>query len=118
MPAVNAGVLPHHMANECYEPWQHQSWTNTDLEHNISAWHMCHDNDDHSVARTSAKPGTFSVAYGTLADANRRKSYGSFPKSSNSSSNQNSTHDGCKDAYRLAKEKSIRNGATPKRKIF
>ena len=71
VPAVNTYLTPHHMANDFYEPWLHQ-WTNTDLEHNISPWQMCHDNDDHIVARTSAPASMFAVGFGSLPAARRR----------------------------------------------
>ena len=52
-PAVKTYLFPHDMPNHFFEPWQQQSWTNTDLEHNTSDWQMWHNNDNHSVPRTS-----------------------------------------------------------------
>jgi hypothetical protein len=59
------------MTNHFFEPWQQQSWTNTDLEHNTSDWQMWHNNDNHSVARTSAPGIRLAVAFGTLQEVNR-----------------------------------------------
>ena len=69
-------MLPHYTADDFNEPWRHQNWTNIESEHNVSDWQKWQDNDDHSVARTSAKASKFAVAYGTLQDANRRMSNG------------------------------------------
>ena len=80
MPAVNTYLLPHHMTYDFYEPWRNQSWTNKDLEHNISDWQMRHVNDDHSVARTSAGVSKFAVSYGSLQAAKRRMNKGWYSK--------------------------------------
>lgn len=66
-------ICPHDIPNHFFEPWQQQSWTNTDLEHYTSDWQMSHTNDNHSVARTSAGASKLAVAFGTLQDATRRK---------------------------------------------
>ena len=97
----------------CQNVYQNmRTGVNPDLEQNTLDWQMRPNNDNHSVARTSAGASKHAVGYSTEANARRRsKSLPRERRKSTSSNNNSSSR--YREAYRAAKERSIRSQITP-----